>query len=338
MGTSKTIFISLFIIIGLYLGLNTLLAIPQIDEDKSKTKELSLTLKEDLNSIKSTFVNHATELYFDTLTLARFDSINKALSLNNTSTSLKTSLATRILDQKIILENQIDIYYYNYLNASLTGLNAKKKGKNLLLKKYKDACSHAEAELFNNTRTIRINILRLYNFLKMDTSRRYDSSRKEYSKLLTPFAIEPVKPENDINIDSLSQNTVFRAFVITNIVVKDESQTLALIIGLIGFGLLGAIIGTFSRANSETNITARANIINSIFTTIIKSFSASIVSYLSIKGGLSILTSTTENNANPYFILFVFWHLYIAKRYGCGQRKRFCRLKVFSMGEKRLWE
>jgi hypothetical protein len=122
---------------------------------------------------------------------------------------------------------------------------------------------------------------------------------------LTPFAIEPVKPENDINIDSLSQNTVFRAFVITNIVVKDESQTLALIIGLIGFGLLGAIIGTFSRANSETNITARANIINSIFTTIIKSFSASIVSYLSIKGGLSILTSTTENNANPYFILFV---------------------------------
>lgn len=305
MSNSKTIFITIFILVGLYLGLNVLLAIPQIDEDKSKTRELSLTLKEDLNSIKSSFVNHTSELFYDTLTLARFDSINKTLSLNSTSASLKTNLATRILDQKLILENQIDIYYYNYLNANLNGLSAKKSAKNILLKKYKDACSLAEYELFNNTRTIRVNILRLYNIVKNDTPPKFDNSRREYSKLLVPFSISPVKPETNINVDSLSNNTVFRAFFITNIVVRDESQTLALIIGLIGFGLLGAIIGTFSRANAETNITSKSIIINSIFTTIIKSFSASMISYLSIKGGLSILTSNTENNANPYFILFV---------------------------------
>lgn len=305
MSTSKTIFISIFILIGIYLGLNSLLAIPQIDEDKSKTKELSLTLKEDLNTIKSTFVNHCAELSFDTLTLIRFDSINRKLSLNNTGSSLSHNLATRILDQKLTLENQIDIYYYNYLNANLNGLNAKKRGKNLLLKKYKDACSAAEFELFNNTRAIRINILKLYNSMKHDTSKNYVTTRNGFSEVLKPMTFSSLKPETDINVDSLSRNSIQKAFFVTNIVVKDESQTLALIIGLIGFGLLGAIIGTFSRANAETSLTEKATIISSIFNTIIKSFSASIVTYLSIKGGLSIVTANADNSANPYFVLFL---------------------------------
>jgi hypothetical protein len=305
MTTSKTIFISIFIAIGLYLGLNTLLAIPLIDEDKSKTRELSLTLKEELGSIKSTFVTHTLELAYDTLTLSRFDTINKILGLNNTGLSLKNNIVSRVLDQKLVLENQIDIYYYNYLNANLNGLNAKKRARNMLLKKYKDACSKAELELFNNTRGIRTNVLRLYSIVKRDTSKGLLVSQNEYSKLSDFFRIAPITPDTDLNIDSFSRNTAFKVFFLANIVAKDESQTLALILGLIGFGLLGAIIGTFSRSNAAPDLTSRANVINSIFTTIVKSFSASVVTYLSIRGGLSIITNNGDNSANPYFILFV---------------------------------
>lgn len=305
MPSAKTVFISVFITTGIYLGINSLLAIPEIDEDKSKTKELSITLKEELTSIKINFVNHLNELSYDTSSLIRFDSINSILKYNNSSSTLKAVLNTRIRDQKFVLENQIDLYYYNYLNANLLGMNAKKKARYFLLKKFKDACSVAEDELLNNTNAVRIDINRLYAIVKNDTSQNYRVSKSEFPKLLDVMRIGSYKPPMVLSFDSLTNRTVFWAFPISNFVVRDESQTLAILVGLIGFGLLGAVIGTFGRSSNAPDLTTRTEIINNIYTTIIKSFSASILTYLSIKGGISVLTSNAENYTNPYFVLFV---------------------------------
>ena len=184
-------------------------------------------------------------------------------------------------------------------------MNAKKKARYFLLKKFKDACSVAEDELLNNTNAVRIDINRLYAIVKNDTSQNYRVSKSEFPKLLDVMRIGSYKPPMVLSFDSLTNRTVFWAFPISNFVVRDESQTLAILVGLIGFGLLGAVIGTFGRSSNAPDLTTRTEIINNIYTTIIKSFSASILTYLSIKGGISVLTSNAENYTNPYFVLFV---------------------------------
>lgn len=302
---AKTLFVAIFILLGMYLGINSLLAIPEIDDDKSKTKELNLSLKEELQDIKKSFVSHLNEIVFDSSTLSRYDSINKTINYSGSGASLKASMNARIQDHKFLMENRLDLYYYAYLNTTMTGLNEKRRGKNQVLAMYKNACSFIEDELATNMNSLRVNINRLYAVMRGDTSKNYGETKKQIPVLMNYLSITPPRDSVKVDLSTLKSNTLFKYFFISNIVVKDESQTLALIIGLIGFGLLGSVIGTFSRSSRQPDLTSRTEVLNNIYTTIIKSFSAAILSYLSIKGGISVITSNKENNANPYFVLFV---------------------------------
>ncbi|HUR65996.1 MAG TPA: hypothetical protein VMZ03_06565, partial [Chitinophagaceae bacterium] len=187
-----------------------------------------------------------------------------------------------------------------FLNKDLVGINAKKKYRNQLLQNYKDLCSRAEMQLFNDLMGVRTNVLKLYTLSVTDTLR----AKTEFTDVLMNLLNHgPVIP--DSTSISSPGNPFLTFFFLSNGVVKDESQTLAVILGLIGLGLLGAVIGTFSRFKAEPDATQRKIIADSLFSTIIKSFSASVVSYLSIKGGLSIISDNNDTDPNPYFILFV---------------------------------
>lgn len=80
-----------------------------------------------------------------------------------------------------------------------------------------------------------------------------------------------------------------------------ESYALVIIVGLIGFGLLGAGGSTFikEKRSKENKV-----LINDLAGVLIKGFTAAIVIFLGVQGGLAILT-TKSDNLNAYALFFV---------------------------------
>jgi len=86
--------------------------------------------------------------------------------------------------------------------------------------------------------------------------------------------------------------------------IKPSSMALVLIVGMLGFGLFGAVISTFVRETSNTEeYNKDAVIIKDIPGVIIRGISAAIVIFLGVKGGLAIFSSG-EGEPNPYALFF----------------------------------
>jgi hypothetical protein len=80
-----------------------------------------------------------------------------------------------------------------------------------------------------------------------------------------------------------------------------ESYPLVIIIGLIGFGLLGAGGSTFIKEQSNDN---KQILIDDLAGVLIKGFTAAIVIFLGVQGSLAVLTTNT-GNLNAYALFFV---------------------------------
>ena len=84
--------------------------------------------------------------------------------------------------------------------------------------------------------------------------------------------------------------------------MESESYSLVVIIGLIGFGLLGAAGSTFIREQRT-----KANpqlLIEDLPGVMIKGFTAAIVVFLGVQGGLAVLTNS-DSELNAYALFFV---------------------------------
>jgi hypothetical protein len=81
-----------------------------------------------------------------------------------------------------------------------------------------------------------------------------------------------------------------------------DSIPLTVIVGMIGFGLLGSAISTFVRERDPAN--ANKPLVEDWMGAVIRGFSAAVVVYLSVQGGLGIL-SGADAEINPYVTLFV---------------------------------
>ena len=92
---------------------------------------------------------------------------------------------------------------------------------------------------------------------------------------------------------------VFTLF--TGWLLSVESYPLVIIIGLIGFGLLGAGGSTFIREQSKDEKEA---LIDDLAGVLIKGFTAAIVVFLGVQGSLAVLTTNT-GNLNAYALFFV---------------------------------
>ena len=81
---------------------------------------------------------------------------------------------------------------------------------------------------------------------------------------------------------------------------NSDSLALAVLCGMLGVGLTGSIVTTFVR---QGNPAEGQPWISDAFPVIARGFTAAIVVYLTIEGGLNIF-STTANQPNPYVLLF----------------------------------
>ncbi|MGB3078284.1 MAG: hypothetical protein WBB31_04330, partial [Saprospiraceae bacterium] len=88
----------------------------------------------------------------------------------------------------------------------------------------------------------------------------------------------------------------------TGWLLMSESYSLVIIIGLIGFGLLGAGGSTFIREQTIKN--NQSLLIEDLPGVMIKGFTAAIVVFLGVQGGLAVLTNT-ETDVNAYALFFV---------------------------------
>lgn len=103
--------------------------------------------------------------------------------------------------------------------------------------------------------------------------------------------------------------------LIARYLIKTESLDLVLLIGMLGFGLLGAAISSFQVVPKEvSNIQSYVSIIEDFKTkpiitnfwaTLARGFSAAILIYLATKGGIAILTSNLSADPNGYILLLL---------------------------------
>jgi hypothetical protein len=82
--------------------------------------------------------------------------------------------------------------------------------------------------------------------------------------------------------------------------VSTESLPLALITGLLGFGLLGSACSTFVR--ERVRQPSRGPLVMDLPSVVIRGLSAAIVVFLAVEGGLAIFAST-GSEPNPYMLL-----------------------------------
>jgi hypothetical protein len=82
--------------------------------------------------------------------------------------------------------------------------------------------------------------------------------------------------------------------------LSTESQPLVLIVGLLGFGLLGAACSTFVREVSKKNTDGA--LVEDLAGVVIRGVSAAVVVFLAVYGGLAIFGTNAE--PNPYVVLF----------------------------------
>jgi hypothetical protein len=95
--------------------------------------------------------------------------------------------------------------------------------------------------------------------------------------------------------------------------IKPLSMALVLIVGMLGFGLFGAVISTFVKEEkalpkttiegATTGVKKEGVIINDVTGVIIRGVSAAIVIFLGVKGGLAVFSSG-EGEPNPYALFF----------------------------------
>lgn len=81
--------------------------------------------------------------------------------------------------------------------------------------------------------------------------------------------------------------------------LQTESRDLALITGLLGFGLLGSAVSTFVRQRAKRQ--ADGPLVGDLAGVVIRGLSAAVVVFLAVMGGLAIFSNASE--PNPYVLL-----------------------------------
>jgi hypothetical protein len=79
--------------------------------------------------------------------------------------------------------------------------------------------------------------------------------------------------------------------------LQTKSIPLALITGMLGFGLLGSAIATFVRGGDRGRVSLTAEVTS----VLVRGLSAAVVVFLAVKGGLAIF-SASENEPNAYVV------------------------------------
>ncbi|GAB2177790.1 hypothetical protein [Dongia sp. agr-C8] len=108
-------------------------------------------------------------------------------------------------------------------------------------------------------------------------------------------------PQEPVPLRGNIENYVGSFGVAISWLLRSESQPLVLIVGLLGFGLLGAACSTFVREVSRRSGGDGA-LVEDLAGVVIRGVSAAVVVFLAVYGGLAIFGTNAE--PNPYVVLF----------------------------------
>ncbi len=296
----KNLIVSVILILALYFSISSIIAVPivsyELDDDDNI--EFSLTLKEELESYseKDTllkkeyiqFIDGKKYLfekdtnYIKTLIFINDKFLNSKREINSIFRDID-QLKNRALARMKITDN-------SKINKSL-----RVKDKSELSAWYLENRSNLLSYL--NIQQTAINIYST-ELLKGTES---NSSILSYQQILTGLSNKPkyriseIPPRPTLGSD-LGVFTLFTGWLLSA-----ESYPLVVIIGLIGFGLLGAAGSTFIRERENHK---KKGLIDDLAGVIIKGFTAAIVVFLGVQGSLAVLTTKT-GNLNAYALFFI---------------------------------
>jgi hypothetical protein len=113
-----------------------------------------------------------------------------------------------------------------------------------------------------------------------------------YEKSDSDMDLVPERPAMGSNLGPFS--------IVASWLLRTESLSLALIVGLFGFGLLGAACSTFVREHAQRQ--SGDPLVADLPSVLIRGLSAAIVVFLAVEGGLAVF-STGQSEPNPYVLL-----------------------------------
>lgn len=290
----------ILIIFSLYLSLTAILAVPIFDVQNSSTKD---SLKEELTEELENYAKDDSSLLEEYLKNINQNSLDKR---NDHISQIKATF--RRLDllkyRAIARMEETD---HTILNNKL-----KLKDKHILASWYLEKRGKSLTELDRNLAFLNLNLV-------TDTTTNNPQINNKINKVLANAIPKenitiPTRPTLGSDLGPVS--------ALTGWLMKTESPTLAIIIGLIGFGLLGATGSTFIKEKKAKRVDNL--LIENLPSVLIKGFTAAIIIFLGVKGTLTVLTNnsnSTEPNAYALFFLAFVASVYSDKAWAWAEEK-----------------
>jgi hypothetical protein len=314
----------LIMLVSVYLSLCSILAIPILEESNSLfSKENSLSLQEQLNTDKKNYSTNIESLQIDTITLNYFEQVNKKLNYIGRSANILYYWNDRIKQTKQRFDEVAEGYMIQFDTTRSIGATTRTTLSKRIQKAYLDFLSKSYQSLYGNLFSIRKQVAMLYASISPDTNIHAEdaqtprksqadsvseSLRKEYSTFYRSlYSSESITSDT---IDSRHYTKDFRFFILANWPIDNDSQFMAIFLGVIGLSFFSSTLAALNREKISLNLYksgSSSEFFNDLGFALLKGFSASVVAYLSLKGGISLITngSATNTPLNPYFVLFV---------------------------------
>jgi hypothetical protein len=301
----KQALLGILIIGSIYMILSCIVSIPLMDENNYKVKDLSNKLSDELKSIRATFNKHLDEFSYDSLTLSRYDETSRFINIGASSFRLKNYLTQRINSYKRSIENAEDLFIYKFNiennDYDFKSINEK---KNKIIQYFKKNCDNAEREVTNNFMSVIKNINTLHSISLVDTSLNYRITKEEFKKINDFLFFSPIEVDYGKNLENeISKKKSSVLFFLSEKLLEKNSSSLVVILGMLGVSFMGAIVNLL-RKNTGTPFTIEM-ITDKLFSILLISVASSLITYLSLQGGISIATVGSDAKLNPYLILFV---------------------------------
>ncbi|WP_443939643.1 hypothetical protein [Pedobacter sp. MW01-1-1] len=296
----------ILLLLGIYLSISAIIALPLLEEETGSKQEALFAFNEQIDKRRDLSTKYIEEIAVDSITEVMYNDVNSLLE--SQSKGLKISVQLKSSKNNLLrnIANRAEDYKRRFIRTKIMGKFQKSCFAAQLMSEYSDFCTINEQEVFNRYQAISIQTAKLYPFALKDTSKNRIETRREKAKMRNLFVgfITMDIPEKEEKAETSAS-----FFYPAQWALAEQSQNLVIIIGLFGFALFGSVLGAFSKP-SFANVNPEGErtdglIYYEIIVVLVRGFSAALVVYLSIKGGLSLVTTTNSDKINPYVILFI---------------------------------
>lgn len=303
----KNFFVVALISFALYLSIAAIVAVPVFTLPRNLDNKIITEFKEDLKK-QSITENEFAEVYLDSSVFVQHIYLTTKADtvFIDQFKRQKENYLNLVRQSRRILNDKYLLAYYHFEEAFLSNVSDKiiLQYRNSLLKWYLnnkenifDALDKSKYEL----RTVG---------LSKKTTREIDLGNMTTEQMIAYFAgvAANLKKQLDQYTESAppvrpNAGDKYGLFgFLAGWLINTEAIAFALIIGLLGFGLLGATGSTFIKEYQKKE--KKELLIQDISGLMLKGVTAAFVVFLAVKGGISIFTNNSTEDVNAYAVFF----------------------------------